>query len=120
MPEIPADWTEAEAWVWKRIAAGAPADLNARGPDPRDLDPRTEEGWGEDRRLTAKVLQTILPQKAFVEATPYGGTRILGALIDDDPLSLEHARLPHLFWLEKSRILKVVKCRNLRVDGELS
>ena len=94
--------------------------MNERGPVPNNLDPRTEEGWGEDRRLTAKYLQTILTQDAFVEATPYGGVRILGALIDDTPLNLEHARLPHLFWLEKSQILVEIKCRNLRVNGDFS
>ena len=118
-PEIPADWTELERRVWERIAAGEPADLNAR-PDQKNLDPHTEDGWSEDRRLTAKFFQDILMQKAFVEATPSGGVRILGALIDDAPLNLEHARLQHHFWLEESRILTDVNCLYLRVAGVLS
>ena len=118
-PEIPADWTELERRVWERIAVGEPADLNAR-PDQKNLDPHTEDGWSEDRRLTAKFFQDILMQKAFVEATPSGGVRILGALIDDAPLNLEHARLQHHFWLEESRILTDVNCLYLRVAGVLS
>jgi hypothetical protein len=123
LPEIPAEWAEPEQWVWEQIATGKPtnlANLNKRGPNLENLDPSTDEGWGLGRRLSAKFLQTILTQKAFVEATPYGGVRILGALIDDAPLNLEHARLQHLFWLERSRILVDVNCGYLRVDGGLS
>ena len=118
--KMPTDWTVHEQWAWEQIAAGEIADFNARGPDPEKLDPSTEKDWGEDRRLSAKFLEIILTETAFVDVTPHGGVRILGALIDDAPLDLEHARLQHLFWLEKSRILVEVKCSNLRVDGELS
>ena len=123
-PEIPTDWTEPEQWVWQRIAAGELADLNARerehNADFEDLDPRKAEGWTEQRRLRVTFLQTILTQKAFAEAAPHGGVRILGALVDDAALDLEHARLQRLFWLERSRILVDVKGRNLRIDGEFS
>ena len=118
MPEIPAEWTETERWVWERVAAGEPADLNAR--DQNKLDPRKAEGWGAKRRLSAKFLQVILTQKAFADATPYSGVRIHGALIDDSPLNLEHARLQYQFWLERSRILMDVKGSCLRVDGVFS
>ncbi len=120
VPKIPADWTESEQWVWKQIAAGERANLNEYDTDQTDPSPDTEKGWGERRRLSSKFLVTILTQKSFTEATSYGGVRIHGALIDDAPLNLEHARLQHLFWLEKSRILVDVKCNNLRVDGGLS
>ncbi len=120
VPDIPANWTKTEGWVWAKIAAGSPADLIEYDPDQTDLVPTTKEGWSEKRRLSSKFLETILTQKAFVEATPYGGVRILGALIDDAPLNLEHACLQHQFCLEKSRILTQVNCRNLRVEGELS
>jgi hypothetical protein len=105
-----ADWTEPERWVWERIAASEPADFNARDRERNskfnDLDPRNEDGWAENRRLRAKFLQTILTQKSFADATPYGGVRILGALVDDAALDLEHARLQRLV------------CLNLRVDGD--
>lgn len=123
-PETPADWTETEQWVWARITAGELADLNARdrvhNAEFKDLDPREKKGWTGQRRLRVKFLQTILTQKAFAEATPFGGVRILGALVDDDALDLEHARLRRLFWLERSRILVDIKGRNLRIDGEFS
>jgi hypothetical protein len=119
-PDIPTNWTKPEKWVWKKIASGEPADLSEYDIDHPNLAPETKKGWGENRRLSSKFLQIILTQKIFVEATPYGGVRILGALIDDAPLNLEHARLQHLFWLEKSRILVNVNCRSLRVDGGLS
>lgn len=64
IPEIPADWTEPEQWVWARIAAGETADLNARdrNDDPafEDLDPMEANGWTQNRRLRVKFLQTIL------------------------------------------------------------
>ncbi len=123
-PALPADWTEPEKWVWERIAAGELADLNARDreqdPDFKDLDPVKATGWADNRRLRAKFLQTVLTRKAFARATPDGGLRIVGALVDDAPLDLEHARLQRLFWLEKSRILVDVKGRNICVDGEFS
>jgi len=123
-PEIPEDWTEPERWVWERIAAGEPADLNARDrehdADFKDLDPGKAAGWTEQRRLRVRFLQTILTQQAYAEATPHGGVRILGALVDDAPLDLEYARLQRLFWLEQSRVLVDVKGRNLRIDGALS
>ena len=118
------DWTEPEQWVWKRILAGEPADLNARdreqNPEFKDLDPCKEDGWAENRRLGVEFLKTILTHKDFADATPYGGVRVLGALVDDAPLVLEHARLQRLFWLDRSRILTDVKCRSLRVNGEMS
>ena len=119
-PEIPTDWTKAERWVWERITAGEPANFNSRVRDTEALKPQTDKGWGEERRVRAKFLQTILTQREFVEATPFGGVRILGALIDDEPVNLEHARLQHELWLESSRILTDFKCRSLRVDGGLS
>jgi uncharacterized protein YjbI with pentapeptide repeats len=123
-PEVPADWTASERWVWQRIAAGKPADFNRRDreyySDFEDLNPCKEEGWAESRRLRAAFLQTILTQKAFADATPFGGARILGALVEDAPLDLKFARLQKLFWLERSRILVDVEGRGLRVDGGLS
>ena len=61
-----------------------------------------------------------MTQKTYADATPYGGARILGALVDDAPIDLEHARLQRTFWLERSRVLTDVKARNICVDGELS
>lgn len=119
-PEIPEDWTSPERWVWEQIAAGSQADLNNQTSGQALLDPLATEGWGEDRRLSAGFLQTILTQREFVEATPHGGARITGALVDDAPLNLEHARLQRPLWLDKSRILTEIKFRNLRVDGEFS
>ena len=91
-----ADWTEPERWAWEQIGAGKPADFNARD---RRLDPFNENGWAENRRLRVKFLQDISTKKSFSDLTPYGGIRILGALVDDAPLNLEHARLQHLIWL---------------------
>ena len=123
-PEIPTDWSVPERWVWARIAAGDIADLNARDraadADFKDLDPREEAGWYATRRLRASFLQTILTDKAFTDATPFGGVRILGALVDDALVDLEHARLLRVFWLERSRILVNLRTRRLRIDGDLS
>lgn len=122
--ETGADWTEPEHWVWARILAGESADLNERdretNPNCEDLLPAVAANWADDRRLSAKFLQTILTNKAFVKRTPHSGVRILGALVDDAPLDLEHARLHQLFWLEKSRVLVDIKGRNILVDGEFS
>src|SRR5262245_11705080 len=111
-PEILVDWTKAEQWVWERIAAGQPADFNSRIPGAEALDPSTDEGCGDDRRLRAKFLQAILTEREIVEATPYGGVRVIGALIDDEPVNLEHAHLQRLLRLENSRILTDVRCSN--------
>jgi hypothetical protein len=149
LAKFSAGWTEPEQWAWEQIAAGEPADFNARdrryyagftceqiaagepadfkARDQRyysefnDLDPCKENGWAENRRLRVRFLQDILTRKIFADITPDAGVRILGALVDDDvPLNLEHTRLQRLIWLEHSRILTDVKCRNLRVDGEFS
>jgi hypothetical protein len=146
--KFPADWTEPERWAWEQIAAGEAADFNVRdrryysgftweqiaAGEPADfnardqryytefnnLDPCNENGWAENRRLRAKFLQAILTEKVFADATPYGGVRILGALVDDAPFNLEHARLQRLIWLEHSRIRTDVKCHDLLVDGDFS
>jgi len=114
LAKFSADWTEPELWAWEQIAAGEPADFNARdrryysgftweqiaagepadfnARDRRyysefsDLDPCKENGWAENRRLRVKFLQDILTRKVFADATPYGGVRILGALVDDDSI----------------------------------
>jgi hypothetical protein len=123
LAKFSAGWTEPEQWAWKQIEAGEPADFNAR--DRRYyigfnvLDPCNENGWAENRRLRVKFLQDILMKKFFADPTPDAGVRILGALIDNVPLNLEHTRLRRLIW-EHSRILTDVKCRGLRVDGEFS
>ena len=54
-------------------------------PNFEDLDPCEPEDWTDKRRLRVSFFQTVLTQKAFAEATPYGGVRILGALVDDAP-----------------------------------
>lgn len=118
-------WSDAERWAWSRIRAGDIADFNARdreaNPAFEDLDPKGAKGWSDKRRLSVSFLQTILTKKPFVEATPVQGVRILGALVDgDDALDLAYVRLERVFWLEKSRLLVDIKCRNLRVDDELS
>src|SRR5258707_3984571 len=105
-------WTEPERWVWERIAAGEPADFNARDgkfAPGKYLDPTKEQDWDGRRRLSARFLQTILTQRPFTDAIPDAGVRIIGALVDDAPLHLEHARLQRLFWLECSLILKDLK-----------
>ncbi len=68
VPDIPAVWTKPERWVWAQIVAGSPADLIKYDPDQTDLVPHTKKGWGEERRLSSKFLETILTQEAFVEA----------------------------------------------------
>jgi hypothetical protein len=118
--EIPTEWTTVEQWVWARITADAPADLVAYDVDQKPPQHDRQTGRTEDHRLSTKFLKTILTQKDFIDATPSGGVRILNATIDDAPLTLEHAHLPHQFRLEKSFILHEVKCPNLRVDGDLS
>ena len=123
-PEIPNSWTEQERWVWERIQQGQNADFNERDREEdstfKDLDPKEKKGWGDSRRLRVSFLQTILTKKSFVDATPFKGVKILGTLIDDVTLDLAHARLEKLFWLEKSRLLVDVECRDMRVDGEFS
>ena len=90
LAKFSADWTEPELWAWEQIAAGEPADFNARDrryySEFSDLDPCKENGWAENRRLRVKFLQDILTRKVFADATPYGGVRILGALVDDDSI----------------------------------
>lgn len=117
-PRLPDDWTEPETWAWQRIAAGEVADFNKRAE--RTLDARSDDGWTSDRRLRARFLRTILTEQRFVAATPFTGVRIFGALIDDEVIDLEQARLPHLVWLQQSRITTALHARNLRVDGSLS
>lgn len=120
LPEIPTDWTEPEKWVWKQIIDGKIANLYEYDADNVHRKPNNEKGWGKDCRLRSKFLQTILTQKIFYETIPFSGVRILGALIDDTPLNLKHARLQHLLWLENSKILVEVQCSKIRVDGGLS
>jgi hypothetical protein len=115
------DWTEAEIWAWGRITAGEVADFNARGHEAkRPLNPTKKRGWTDSRRLRAAFLEAVATKKSFVDAIPFGGVRISGALVDDAPLNLEHARLQRSFWLEQSRVLVPIKASNLRVDGEFS
>jgi hypothetical protein len=124
LPKIPADWTETEKWVWDKIVAGVPADLNEFDLAPKrereKLNPITEDGWSDRRRLRAKFLQTILTDRALVGSTPYLGVRVVGALIDDATLDLEDVRLPYRFSLHECRILKDLIGNALRVDGDLS
>ena len=124
-PKIPKTWSKEEQWVWEQIQAGEVADFNERDreTDPafEDLDPTQAKGWDGGRRLSVSFLQDILTTKAFVDATSFKGVKILGALIDGDvTLDLAHARLERLFWLEKSRLLLDIECRDLHVAGEFS
>lgn len=118
--QLPDDWTEHEIWAWKRIRAGEVADFNAKAKRAAPLEPRSDDDWTCERRISARFLRTILTDPSFVDATPFSGVRIFGALIDDAVIDLEHARLPRLLWLENSRITTALHARNLRVDGEFS
>ena len=93
--------------------------FNVKDPQEDGLKPDQETGWTEKRRISYLFLQTLLTHSDFINSTPFSGIRISGALIDDAPVNLEHARLQNVFWLKSCRILTDVMCSNLRVDGEL-
>ncbi len=105
-------WTEPEKWVWERVCKDEEADFNERyGVDP-PLDPKSADGWTENRELSSAFLETILLHEPFRSALTRNGVRIMGAWFEE-PVDLANAKLEHQLWLDNSRLELYVSLKGL-------
>ncbi|MCH9019254.1 MAG: hypothetical protein IIA73_02680 [Proteobacteria bacterium] len=95
-----AKWSEPEKWVWTQVCEGKLADFNRQHQEP--LDPKSPDGWDENRALSSKFLETILLHEPFRSALTRNGVRIIGAWFRE-PVDLANAKLDHQLWLDESR-----------------
>ena len=58
------EWTGPEKWAWEQICKGEIADFNILKYD-KEIDPRKEEEWTNERRISPKFLETILFEDIF-------------------------------------------------------
>jgi hypothetical protein len=106
-PKIQADWTPPEQFVWRQVCAGEAADFDEGSMYGGDLDPRKPDGWGADRALSSKFLETILVKDPFRGSLTRRGVVIVGAYVPEN-VDLEGASLQHPLELKKSRFDKEV------------
>jgi uncharacterized protein YjbI with pentapeptide repeats len=113
----PANWTEAERWVWDQARQGKVADFNALRD--QHLDPRQAAGWSADRRLRSSFLETVLLEEPYCQALPRQRLNIRGAWFDE-PVDLENATLAHEVRLEGCRFEKAVTLSRIKTAYLLS
>ena len=83
------------------------------------LDPRSSEGWTEERKLSSGFLEAILLHDPWRGAIPRQGIRIIGAWIEE-PVDLLGAEIAHQLWLDKARLDFDVDLRRIRTKSLVS
>lgn len=111
------DWTEPEIWTWVRVCEGETADFNELYD--QTLDPKSPDGWAEDRELSPAFLETVLLHDPFRGAQTRKGVRIIGAWFRK-PIDLDNARLERKLWLDQSRFESGVDFFGLKSSSYIS
>jgi hypothetical protein len=114
MPKNP--WSP-EDWAWEQIRSGKIADFNAHFGTA--LDPSNQQGWGNNRKLSAGFLRRIFAEQASRNEIPDEGARVIGAFLPDGQV-LSFARLHRPVWLDQCRFEKPIDFELLEVVGTLS
>jgi uncharacterized protein YjbI with pentapeptide repeats len=110
-------WSHLERWVWQEVCCGRIGDINRKlGWCPLPKDP---DGWGPERRLSARFLETLLLHDPWRGAIPRQGVSIVGALFDEQ-VDLNEAEIAHGFWLDRSRFTSNVDFHRIRTSSLLS
>ena len=117
MVEPRSDWSDIEKWVWDRACHGQIADLNEHVR--QTLDPRSREGWSDDRKLSATFLETVLLHDPYRGALTRRGVRIVGAWFDQ-PVDLNESDLPREIWLHRSRFTRDLDLSGARIGSWVS
>ncbi len=117
VPPLDAWKDRPEEWVWSQVCEGKKADFNARYGVK--LDPKSPDGWDENRALSSTFLETILLHEPFRSALTRNGVHIVGAWFKE-PVDLADAKLEHQLRLEVSRFESSVSLERLRNAGPIS
>jgi len=94
------DWSGNEIWAWEKICVGEAADFNQRYGVR--LDPRSPQGWYENRKLSSRFLETILLHEPWRSAVPRNGVVIRGAWLPE---------LVDLSLAKVAVVLGLISCR---------
>lgn len=109
------EWSDTESWVWNRICAAKPADLNKRRGnewlDPRDPNDYSKFSNGH-RTLRWSFLSTILSDEQYFRAITEEGIRICGAYFSDT-VRLNGASIPGPLQLSESFFAGLVYMNDL-------
>ena len=80
-PTLPSEWTSSERWAWGQVAAGRPADFDARYGTTESSGRKSDDRFADPRRkLSAGFLRTVLTPEGLGRAVPREGVRIRGAV----------------------------------------
>jgi hypothetical protein len=136
-------WTDADAWAWTRLQAGATADFNAAdrcgsAADPADAtDPRWRDAC---RAVSARFVGDVLTRAPWRDALPRQGFQLVGAHIAENidlsfaavdaqvaiggsriegGLTLEQTGFRHGFVLGGSHVAGSLNADGLRADNLL-
>jgi uncharacterized protein YjbI with pentapeptide repeats len=114
------NWSETEDWVWERVCSGEIADLNEYfDPGSPPLDPRSPEGWSDQRKLSSAFLETILMHDPWRNTIPHHGVRIAGAWFAAE-FDLQEAGIAHGIKLDGSRFDADVNLSGAKIASTLS
>ena len=121
MSAVPAaeDWTPQEKFVWQRVAAGEIANFNTADGYGGNLDPKTPEGWPDNRVLRSAFLETILLKDPYRRNLTRRGVTIVGARFPE-AIELEGAELQHRLGLMDGLIENGADLRRLRSKYPIS
>jgi hypothetical protein len=111
------EWTEPEKWVWEQLCKGESADFNKKFD--KELNPRSETGWNEERLISPHFLETILFEDLYYNKLHRHGVLISGAWVKEK-LDLSNARINIEFQLMKSRVEGYVDMTHLHCSKTMS
>jgi len=112
-----ADWSTAECWVWKKVCAGRIAKFHELLHNK--LDPRSCNGWGDDRLLSSAFLREIFYDGSLGKEIPPEGVQIEGGWFRDK-LDLRFGRLHRHLSLEACRFEQGIDLAAQTIEGYLS
>jgi hypothetical protein len=118
-PAERSNWSASEQFVWRSVCAGEEANFDDEPAYGGDLDPRTSDGWLENRALRSKFLETILLKDPYRSLLTRRGVVITGAYFPEN-VELEGASLQHRLELKKSRFAKDVDLQWLSSNSGIS
>ncbi len=105
-----------ENWFWIQVKRGNIADFNELYGS---LDPKSAEGWTEDRRIGSACLETILLYDHFRKTITHKGVQIVGAWFPE-PVDLTNFALDQQLRIEESRFEFGVSLANLKGKSIIS
>ncbi len=112
------EWTPQEKWVWDCICKGEIADLNKFDGYDNKLDPKSTEGWHENRIIRPSFLKAIIFNESYSNNITKQGIKISGAWFKE-LLDLLNATLDYPLFFYNSRFDSTINFNSLKSSSSI-